>query len=161
MKKLIITCTLLSAFCIAANAQAPNNTQIQSGTSMQPPANATTPGGASRVPFNQLTPEQKEQRQNMMAERQAKGFEQQYKLNAMQYKGVYDACLDFVKKQQSFRDNGKQPNQEENMKMVEERDAKFKQIMTEEQYKQYSSNRHMPNRPNMPAQTPAPVPAQK
>jgi len=151
MKKLIITCTLVSAFGIASYAQASNNATLQSGTSMQA-APGLAPGG-DRVPFNQLTPEQKEQRQAAIAERQAKYYENQYHLNAMQYKGIYDACLEYVKKQQAFRDNGKQPNLDENLKMGEERDAKFKEIMSEDQFTQYKSTQHLPQRPNRQAAT--------
>lgn len=150
MKKFITTSILIATVCVAADAQSANKstTQTTQTLSMQAPQSQTASQDPTTIPYNQLTQEQKDQRLSSQAERRAKYFEKEFSLSPMQYKGVYDACLQFVKDQQAFRDNGKQPNREENISMMDVMDAKLKKVMTTEQYTKYAATIHRPQAPN-------------
>ena len=123
MKKLIITCALVTSASMVSFAQANQTTQT---TTSQAASNAS----AQNMP----SPEQ-------MAERHAKAYEQQLKLTPEQYKGVYQAELDFTKQHQQMRANGGQPGSGQVMQMNMAKDQKFKQILTAEQYAKYDATR--------------------
>ncbi len=151
MKKLILTCALLSCASMAAMAQgakqAPMNPASQPGAPVPPPP----PGG----------PNGSEQRQTMMATNQAKFLEKQYGLNADQYKGTFAACLDFVKAMDAQRMSGKPPTPTDMQKLDAEKDAKLKKVMTAEQFTKYSSSKMRPGGPGAaPMHPPMPAPGQ-
>lgn len=78
-------------------------------------------------------------RQGVMAERQAKTYQQQYQLSNTQYKGVYDACLEFAKKVDAPRAEGRQITPQEFEAALNAKNEKFKAAMTPEQYKAYDA----------------------
>ena len=131
MKKLIITCTFIAFGAVASFAQQTANS----------PAKPQRP---------QMTPEQREQREKQGAEHMSQAFSKQYNLNAEQTKGIYDASMNFIKKMEDMRANGKQPTREEMEKISDERDEAFKKVMTPEQFAKYSAARN--NRKPNPAE---------
>ena len=145
MKKLIVTCAVVVYASVGALAQTTNKA-------------VTTPAQAPVTPLtrpqNNMTPEQRAQQ---FAENQAKSFERQYGLNATQYKDVYAACLEFANKMETQRTSGKQPTNQGFEAMMAEKDAKFKQAMTAEQYAKYESTRRRPV-PQPGMQQPQPQP---
>ncbi len=106
------------------------------------------PRSSQPAPRPQMQPEQ-------MAERRAQMYKKQYELNDEQYKGVYEAELDFVKQVQQIRASGKQATQPQMQQLAADKDAKFKKVMTPEQYTKYTAARQ----PG--AQPPAPAPVAK
>ena len=144
MKKLIVACAIMSCASLTSMAQnaAPNPPQKPAGT----------PGAPAMA--------NPEQRENAMAEHEAKTYEKLYALNAEQYKGVYQASLEMAKKMDALRASGKQPKREDFEAMMSEKDAKFKKVMTPEQYAKYESTRRRPNPPSQPGAPMAPTPAQ-
>ena len=139
MKKLIITCALLSAASMIATAQTvqkpQSTTAVQAGPHAMPP---------------QMTAEQK-------AERRARGEEKQLGLTPEQYKSVYAADLEMMKKMDEMRASG-QPSKEKYEALSKERDEKMKAILTPEQMAKFQGmmNRQHPQAP--PAMTPATAP---
>lgn len=134
MKKLIIATTLLAFASASVFAQAAKMaTAPQASTTTQ----ASTP----------------QERVTKIAEHQAKTYEQQYKLNSTQYTGVYNACVEFNTKMESQRSSGKQIKREDVEAALAERNAKFKAVMSPEQYKAYDATQAH--------SMPQPVPATK
>jgi hypothetical protein len=125
MKKLIITCALLTSASMLSFAQSAQTSPAQA----QP--NAAAPQMQNR---QRPTPEQ-------MAERRANAAKTQYALNDEQYKGIYAAELDFFSQMQAARANGQQPAPGQAQQMSMAKDAKYKTIMTPEQYQKYSATR--------------------
>ncbi|MBC7554763.1 MAG: hypothetical protein H7257_12375 [Taibaiella sp.] len=143
MKKIIITCAVLAI--TAAGAFAQNSRQA-----------ITTPGQPQPVtpltrPQSDVTPEQRVQQ---FAENQARAFERQYSMTPEQYKKMYAACLEFTNKMESQRTTGKQPTQQEFEAIMAEKDAKFKKIMTTDQFAKYESTRRRPVPQTSAQQTP-------
>lgn len=115
MKKFIITAALAFA-SVSVFAQAANGKK---------PVTATDQATNQRV--------------GMLAERQAKTYEQQYQLNKTQYDAVKAVCLDFAKKVDAPRLEGRQITPGEFQTAMAEKNARFKAIMTPEQYKAYDA----------------------
>jgi len=82
----------------------------------------------------------------------------QYNLDDAQYKGIYAAELEYMTKMMALRDKGQQPAPGEGQKMNEEKDQKYKAVMTPEQYEKYSATRRPSVQPNA---APAAAPASK
>ena len=137
MKKLILAGAILAVASTSAFAQA-----------AKPSAAQPSPVAKQADQPTQIS---QEQRQQKSAENQAKTFEKQYGLSADQYKGVYAACLEFVKNIESSRKSGKQMTREGFMELLAARDAKFKTVMTKEQYAKYEAA----TAKNMPQAAPA------
>ncbi len=74
-----------------------------------------------------------------MAERRAEMYKKQYGLNDQQYRGVYSAELDYMKQIMDMSAKGVQPTTEQSQQMAQSRDARFQNVMTPDQYKQYSA----------------------
>ncbi len=121
MKKLIITSTL---FAFAAMPVFAQTAKKVSAPSVQQTANEASVD-AKRI--------------DAVATRQAKTFEQQYKLTPEQYKGVYAACYDFTKKMEENRHLGRQITTADVNAILAEKNAKFKAVMTPAQYAAYES----------------------
>lgn len=141
MKKLIITCALLSATSLASFAQNQTTTTM----SMQAPQDAKSqaPGMA---PANPRMPPVE-----MMADRRSKMYEKQLSLTADQTKSIYQAELAFWKEDFSSRANGAQPGPGQTAQNQMGKDMKFKQILTPEQYAKYEATRPNPNPMQKPA----------
>ena len=92
-----------------------------------------------------------------MAERRAQIYKKQYDLNDQQYKGVYSAELEYMKQMMDMRAKGQQPTMEQNQQMMAAKDAKFKNVMTPDQYTKYSSSRPQQNQQKAVAPATAPV----
>ena len=118
MKKLIITCALLTAASIVSFAQ---------------DTKAPTP---QPMPHNGL-PVSTEQ----MAMRRSKMDEKMYNLTPEQTKGAYDIELEFTKTMEKFRAMGQPVSKNEQVKMQQTRDAKMKTLLNAEQYAKYDAQR--------------------
>ena len=132
MKKLILTCALLTSASMLSFAQS-----TQSQVTMTPQPNATAQQPATPQPVARQQQPQPEQ----MAERRAQIYKKQYDLNDQQYKGVYNAELEYMKQMMDMRSKGQQPTPEQNQQMMASKDAKFRNAMSQEQYAKYSATR--------------------
>ena len=112
MKKLILTCALISFVSVLSYGQ---NTAAPATTSTR--AQAPAPEKA--------------------AEMRANRYKQQLNLTDEQYKGVYAAELEYVKQDQMFRANGQPVPDGPAMQMRMAHDQKFQQVLTAEQYAKY------------------------
>lgn len=126
MKKLIITSALFAFASVPVFAQ---SSQMQA-------APAPQPNQAKQQQMQQMTPAQRAEK---MAEHQSKTYATQYKLNEDQTKKVHDACLEFATTMEANRASGKQITRQDVDQALEARNAKFKSIMTAEQYKAYDA----------------------
>jgi len=145
MKKLIITCALLTSASMLSFAQ---STQTSATMSAQP--NGAAPQ-AMQNNQQQRSPEQ-------IAERRAQIYQKQFGLDDNQYKGVYAAELEYIKQLMDLRAKGQQPAPGQAQQMNADKDAKFKAVMSADQYQKYSATR----RPMPQQQAPNPAaPANK
>jgi len=135
MKKLIITCALLTCASIVSFGQ--TATPAQTTTSMAP--NHAMP-----------QPPTVEQR----AERRARGEEKQLTLTPEQYKSVYAIELDAVKKMEALRTGGGQPSKDQYMAINASREEQIKKVLTPEQATKFDA---MSNRQHPPTGAPAPA----
>ena len=119
MKKLITTCVLVAAASMVSFAQSK-----QAATQPVAPKSAH----AAATP----TPEQ-------IADKHAKMYQQQYGLTPEQYKGVYQAELDYARQDQQVRQNGNQPGEGQVAQMGMARDQRFKAVMSADQYSKYEA----------------------
>ncbi len=122
MKKLIITCLLLSSASVVSFAQ--------SNAAPQPNRNA--PGGPNKPVMNS----------QQMAERRTKADVQQFGLNPEQAKKVQAVELDFFSAMEKYRAAGQQPNIGQMGNLNARRDAKMKEILTPEQYAKFEAGRN-------------------
>jgi hypothetical protein len=74
-----------------------------------------------------------------MAERRAKATMAQYALTSEQYKGVYQAELDYENQYQQAKANGYEPGPGQSMQMKMGRDQAIKNVMTPAQYTKYEA----------------------
>ena len=130
MKKLIITCFLVSSASLVSFAQ--NSEQATTA-----PKTATTATAAPAPVRKMPSPEQ-------IAERRAKSEEKQYQLSADQYKGVYQAELEYMQHVQQVHNSGGKLDQAQLTQMNTTKDEKFKKIMTPEQYTKYNASKPKP-----------------
>jgi len=142
MKKLILTCALITSASVISFAQ----------TQQAPPPAPT--GGAQAPPRPQMTLEQR-------VERRAKMEEKTLSLTPDQYKVVYDAELEMMKTAEDQKKSGKQPDFQALNKAKEE---KVKKVLTQEQITKYDAifNRQghgAPPAPMTPANQPKPTDA--
>ena len=157
MKKLMLTCAILCAVSLIASAQdksAPTPAQsAPAGAQPAPPPPAMRPPGPN--------PEQ-------MAQQRANSFKTDLSLNEDQYKKAYDAELEFskvlVKARMRPAPGTPRPDraamQQAIQKANTDKDAKYKEFLTADQWTKYDAGR--PKMPPPPAPTaPAPVPATK
>ncbi len=133
MKKLILTCALVTGAALAASAQ--------NAPSAPPPPPPQHPNSNVAGPKGPMT---EEQRQQHMAESQARLMEKQYALTPLQYSGVYKACLEFTKSMDEMRGPGKMPKPVDHEKLEMEKDAKLQKIMTKDQFEKYSLTKRRP-----------------
>ena len=123
----MITCALLTTVSLASFAQ---SKQTSHTMSMEPQAQARTP----------LTPGPAASKQaQQVAERRAKIYQKQYSLSPQQYKGVYQAELDYAIQDEQAHMNGGQPGEGQAAQMIMARDMRLKNVMTPEQYTKYES----------------------
>ena len=128
MKKLILTSVILAFASISVFAQ--NAKQSGTTVSAKPDNNMTAAQSA------QMSPEMRKQK---AVENQAKSFEKQYNLTADQYKGVYAACNDFVTNIETARKSGKQLTGDDFKRLLSQRDAQLKKVMSAEQFAKYEA----------------------
>jgi len=157
MKKLMLTCAILCAVSLIASAQdksAPTPAQsAPAGAQPAPPPPAMRPPGPN--------PEQ-------MAQQRANGAKTDLNLNEDQYKKAYDAELEFSKVQLQARmrpaPGTPRPDraamQQAIQKANTDKDAKYKEFLTADQWTKYDAGRPKMPPPPAPA-APAPVPATK
>ena len=147
MKKLMITCVLLSSAAVSF-AQASNT------------AAATTAPQAQQAPNRpMMTPEQQ-------AKRRAGMDAKQFTLTPEQTTKAEAVELEFFQGMEKYRAAGQQPNQGQMGNLTARRDGKLKELRTPEQYTKYEGMRnkermapHGPaNAPNMAPATPTPAP---
>ncbi len=132
MKKLIITCMLLTGASMASFAQ--NNAQVN------PPAPSAT--GVDQ-----------------MAHHRASMDVQMYGLTPDQSKTAYDIELEFMNAMNKFKVEGKQPSQGQMSNLQTRRDQKMKALMTPDQYKKFEAMKGKEaNAPMMAAPQQAPAP---
>ncbi len=122
MKKLIVTCAIIAFGTVVSFAQ---SAQIQpNGTHAQ----------KVHTPIKQ-TPQE-------LAQNDCKYYQQQIKLNDMQFKGTYDASVEMYTQLIAIRNaNPTKDMVEENQKLMSTRDQKFKAILSEQQYNDYMTIR--------------------
>lgn len=130
MKKLIITCALVSLGTVVSYAQ--------SKSSAQPTVTTATTASRAKAPSNE-----------QIAEQRARKYQKDLGLTAEQYKGVYEAQLEFVRQDKEARAYGG-PGEGQAMQMQMFLDQKFQSVMTPEQYEKYTKSK-----------APTPVPASK
>jgi hypothetical protein len=122
MKKLIVTCSLV----VAASA-------VSFGQSVQSSNPAARPGTVQNKAAGQtITPD-------AVADRQAKAYKAKLNLTPEQYKGVYDAELNYAKQKQYFQDQKVEIGAGQAAQMEMGRDQTIKNILTAEQYATYES----------------------
>ncbi len=135
MKKLVATGALMAfttMFAMAQDAQkgaAPNAQGSQ--------AKQTTPNSGRP----QMSPAE---RQKMMAEHQTKYIVSRFKLDEKQSKKIMEANTNFMKGMDELRASGKMADIKEREKVEAVRDAEYKKIMSEDQYKQYEATKRRP-----------------
>jgi hypothetical protein len=129
MKKLIITCALLTSASMLSFAQ----------STQTPATTAAQPNGAPQAHAQQQRPTAEQ-----IAERHAQADKKQFNLDDNQYKGVYTAELEYYKQMLDMRDKGTQPTPDQAQKLRTDKDAKIKAVMTPEQYAKYNNNRPNP-----------------
>ena len=124
MKKLFITCALLTATMIsfAQNANKTGNMQAPAAT-----------GRGAKPSAEQI------------AERRSKMYQKQLGLNEDQTKKVYEAELDYVRQELMIREHGGQPGVGQSTQMEMGKDQRFKAALTAEQYAKYESTRPKPH----------------
>jgi len=134
MKKIILSSVLLVSFCAISFAQAkqPGNTTQFTAQPAPPP-----------LPPGMPSPQE-------MAQQRAKAVQEQYKLNNEQYNGVFKAELDFFTQERQLRTSGQMGNSQI-QKLTMERDQKYQQVMTKEQFAKYDATRPKMPPANMPA----------
>ena len=138
MKKLIITCAILAWGSAASFAQ------TQQTTTMVPQQ------GAASSKASQVSPTVRQVQVEQIAERRAKIYQQEYGLNAEQYKKSYDAELEYMKEQMHFRQENKQPSQEDVTRLNMIKDQKYKAFLNKDQYQKYiSASNRQPMQPAM------------
>ena len=98
MKKLIITCALVSLGSVASFAQAPQ-AAAQSSATTAAPARGQAPSA------------------ELIAEQRAQIYKKDLGLNDDQYQKVYKAQLDFIKRDQTARANGGAPGPGQSQQM--------------------------------------------
>lgn len=143
MKKLIITCALLTCASLVSFGQ--NSQPAPASTTMH----ARPPMGAPTMSIEQR------------AERHARSEEKQLNLSPEQYKSAYEAELEMTKKVEELKATG-QPKKEDFMAVNAQKEEKFKRIFTAEQmvkYQAMNNRQHPAPAPNAPANQPG-VPMQ-
>jgi len=135
MKKLILTCALLTVATMVSFAQT---------TTTPTPSMAPTDAQARPTP----APMNAEQ----TADRRTKMDEKMLTLTPDQVKVVHDIELDFMNAVMKFRAEGKQPTPEQMQDLKTKKDQKMKAVLTADQYSKYdvASNRQR-NAPMAPA----------
>lgn len=113
MKKLIVTCALISLGSIASFAQSKSS---------------TTSTHTSTVTIEQA------------AEQSAKKYQKDLGLTAEQYKGVYEAQLEFNRQDKEARAYGG-PGEGQAMQMQMFLDQRFQSVMTPVQFEKYTKSK--------------------
>ena len=144
MKKLIITCLLLSSASVVSFAQAN--------------APAAPPQGAANAQHNgQNKPAMNAEQ---MAQRRTKMETQQFGLSADQSTKVQAVETEFFTAMEKYRASGAQPNVGQMGNLTSRRDAKLKEIFTPEQYAKYEAGKSKgQNAPMAPAHAAPAAPA--
>jgi hypothetical protein len=119
MKKLILTCALLTSVSVLSFGQAQTTTTT-----------TTTRGTAP-------TAEQ-------AATTRTKSYTKLLGLSEEQKKAVYEAELDYIKQDMMFRADGNDVPAGPAMQMMMAHDQKFKASLTADQYTKYDKNRAVP-----------------
>ena len=146
MKKLIMTCVLLTSASLVSFAQ--------TAAPAQTTATMQAPGGA---PHQMPTPEER-------AQRHAQGVQKQLNLTADQYKVVYEAELEMNKKVEELRKSTPQPSRDQFMAISATKDEKIKKVLTPEQLQKYqlmTNRQHPAPAPGMAPGQPTTAPATK
>ncbi len=120
MKKLIITCALVSLGSVVSFAQSQSSSQ---------PASATTTASRAKAPSNE-----------QIAEQRARKYQKDLGLSAEQYKGVYEAQLEFIRQDKEARAYGG-PGEGQAMQMQMFLDQRFQSVMTPEQFEKYTKSK--------------------
>ena len=136
MKKLIITCALLTSASMASFAQ----------------SNAASQTAAQNKPATANKPMNTEQ----LAQRRVKMDVQQFGLNPDQEKKAYNVELEFTTAMEKYRAAGQRPGEGQMANITTKRDEGMKAIMTPEQYKKYETMKpkQRPAQANSNAATP-------
>ncbi len=118
MKKLILTCALLTSVTMFSYGQALKN------------------GSENTVATNRTAPSAEQ-----AATTRTKQYVKQLALNEDQKKAVYEAELEYIKADQSFRVNGQDVPPGPAYQMMMTHDQKFKAALTADQYAKYDKSR--------------------
>ena len=133
MKKIIVTCALLTVGSMVSFAQNANTPNAAPKAGQTAQANQAPMTAADR------------------AQRLSKRDEMMFTLTPEQSKKVYDVELEFVTAMDKFRTENKQAGPAERNAILDKKDAKMKAILTPEQYTKYDMSR---NRQRNAPQTP-------
>jgi Spy/CpxP family protein refolding chaperone len=136
MKKLMITCVLLSSAAVSF---------AQASATAQAPAPANNAAQAQQANKPMMNAEQ-------MSQRRAKMEMQQFGLTQEQLPKVQAVELEFFQALEKYRASGAQPNQGQMGNLTAKRDAGMKAILTPEQYAKFQNGR---NKEHMAPNTPA------
>lgn len=131
MKKLIATCALLTTVSIVSFAQSKQTSHTMSFDAQPNKTAAPAPNQARNTPSAAS---------KAAAEKRAKANQKQYGLTAEQYKGAYQAELEYEMELAQVRAGGAEPGEGQAMQMGMGRDMKLKNVMTPEQYAKYEAN---------------------
>ncbi len=121
MKKLITTCLLLTTVGMVSFAQ-------KAATKTKANPNAAAAPAAT----NNLTPEKQ-------AEQRAKATQAKYGLSAEQYKGIYNAELDYARNEAAVKATGYEVSEGQRNQMNIQRDMYYQNSMTPDQFSKYRS----------------------
>jgi hypothetical protein len=127
MRKLILTCALLTSVSL-----------LSFGQNMAPAQQQATPARTAPAP-------------EKIAEMRANRYKQQLGLTDDQVKGIYAAELEYAKANQQFTANGQPVPSGPAQQMMMTHDQKFQQVLTADQFAKYDKMRAV-NRPGMGAQ---------
>ena len=137
MKKLIVTCALLTAASMVSFAQTTTTTTTTGMDANGAQQTAAHPHASLPISAAQ------------MAERRAKMDVKQFGLTDDQYKGVLDIETEYTNALERYHAEGKQPNIGQMGNLNARKDAKMKAIMSPEQYAKYDEMRSKDRRQPM------------
>jgi hypothetical protein len=130
MKKLIITCCLIASASIVSFGQTVQTTN-------KPTVFRNSAVNRQVAPTVEAT-----------AERTTKAYQRQLGLNPEQYKGVYQAELNYLKQNQQMHENGAKPGEGQAAQMVMGKDQQIKNVLTAEQFTKYEALKTAPSSRN-------------
>lgn len=145
MKKIIVSCAVLTLGAFSALAQSKTDRKPVMGSNDNAVKNTTVVSAEPQSPAHRVPDARTaEQRIQEFAQNKATAFKRQYNLTEKQYQGVYEATIDFTKKMEAIAAQGRQVGNDEYDQLMAEHDKKLKRALSEEQYAKYEKTRIKP-----------------